>query len=103
MRCRRPPPGCRWSWWTTPRRTALPRRCGAPSPRSPWSRSERNLGAAGRNAGVRAARTPYVALCDDDAWWAPGALARAAHLLDVHPTLAVVCARVLVGPDAHEN
>jgi GT2 family glycosyltransferase len=32
----------------------------------------RNLGAAGRNAGVRAARTPYVAFCDDDTWWARG-------------------------------
>lgn len=56
-----------------------------------------NEGAAGRNAGVRAATTPYVALCDDDTWWAPGSLARAASALDAHPDLAVVTARVLVG------
>lgn len=31
----------------------------------------RSVGAAARNAGVREARTPLVALCDDDAWWAP--------------------------------
>src|SRR5262245_15594133 len=39
-----------------------------------------NLGAAGRNLGVRRAPTPYVAFCDDDTWWEPGALARAADL-----------------------
>ncbi len=57
-----------------------------------------NQGAAGRNAGVRRVRTPYVAFCDDDSWWAPEALSRAAHLLDTHPRLGAVAARVLVGP-----
>lgn len=57
-----------------------------------------NRGAAGRNAGVDQVRTPYVAFCDDDTWWAPGALGRAADLLDAHPRLAVVAACVLVGP-----
>src|SRR5207248_2896968 len=33
---------------------------------------ERNIGAAARNVGIRAASTPYVALCDDDTWWAAG-------------------------------
>jgi GT2 family glycosyltransferase len=56
-----------------------------------------NLGAAARNLGVRRARTPYVAFCDDDVHWHPGALARAAALLDAHPRIAVLCARVLVG------
>jgi N-acetylglucosaminyl-diphospho-decaprenol L-rhamnosyltransferase len=55
-----------------------------------------NTGAAGRNAGVRCCDRPYVALCDDDTWWAPGALQHAADLLDAHPRLAVVTARVLV-------
>ena len=32
----------------------------------------RNLGAAARNLGVQATRTPYVAFCDDDSWWPPG-------------------------------
>jgi GT2 family glycosyltransferase len=61
-------------------------------------RCERNLGAAGRNAGVARVRTPCVAFCDDDTWWAPGALRRAADLLDAHPALAAVSARVLVEP-----
>ncbi|MEV0203269.1 glycosyltransferase [Nonomuraea sp. NPDC050691] len=59
----------------------------------------RNLGAPARNVGVRMAGTPYVAFADDDSWWAPGALARAADVLDAHPRLAVLAARVLVGPE----
>ncbi|HLH57861.1 MAG TPA: glycosyltransferase [Streptosporangiaceae bacterium] len=58
----------------------------------------RNLGAAARNQGVRQARTPYVALSDDDSWWAPGALGRAAGLLAAHPRLGVIAARMLVEP-----
>jgi GT2 family glycosyltransferase len=58
-----------------------------------------NHGAAGRNAAAVAARTPYLAFCDDDTWWAPGSLSRAAELLDRHPDVAVLCARVLVGLD----
>jgi GT2 family glycosyltransferase len=54
------------------------------------------LGAAARTAGVVAARTPYVAFCDDDSWWAPGALARAAELLDVHADVGLLAARVLL-------
>lgn len=61
--------------------------------------SPRNLGAAARNLGVEQVRTPYVAFCDDDTWWAPGALARAVALLDAHPRVGVLNARVLVGPD----
>ena len=59
----------------------------------------RNLGAAARTVGVRRAGTPYVAFSDDDSWWAPGALVRAAEVLDEHPRLGLVAARVLVGPD----
>lgn len=62
-----------------------------------------NLGAAARNVGVLAAGTEHVALCDDDTWWAPGSLARAAAVLDASPRLAVVTGRVLVGPDARED
>lgn len=57
-----------------------------------------NRGAAARNSGVEAAGTEYVAFSDDDSWWQPGALTRAAALLDRHPRLAVIAARVLVGP-----
>jgi GT2 family glycosyltransferase len=62
-------------------------------------RLEANRGAAGRNAGIARAGTPYVALCDDDTAWTSGALARAADSLDADPGLAVVTARVLVGDD----
>ena len=59
----------------------------------------RNHGAAARTIGARLLDSPYVAFSDDDSWWAPAALTRAADLLDRHPRLAVVAARVLVGPD----
>lgn len=58
----------------------------------------RNLGAVARNLGVRAARTPYVAFADDDSWWAPGALGRAAGLLGAYPSVGLLTGRILVGP-----
>jgi GT2 family glycosyltransferase len=58
-----------------------------------------NQGGAARTLGARRACAPYIGLSDDDSWWAPGALARAADLLDAHPRLAAVAARVLVGPE----
>jgi N-acetylglucosaminyl-diphospho-decaprenol L-rhamnosyltransferase len=60
-------------------------------------RLTRNIGGAGRNIGLAAARTPYVAFCDDDTWWAPMSLHNAARRLDQDPRLAVVTGRVLVG------
>jgi GT2 family glycosyltransferase len=69
----------------------------AAHPRARLVRCEDNRGAAGRNAGVAQVRTPYVAFCDDDTWWAPGALARGADLLDAHPSIGALSARVLVG------
>jgi GT2 family glycosyltransferase len=62
-----------------------------------------NRGAAGRNAGLRLAATSYVALADDDTWWAPGALARGADLLDAHPRAAVLTARILIEPGSRED
>ncbi|MGV3655886.1 MAG: glycosyltransferase family 2 protein [Noviherbaspirillum sp.] len=64
---------------------------------------ERNIGAAGRNIGVQQVTTPYVAFCDDDTCWSPGALTTAAALLDQYPRVAVLCARVLVGRDMRED
>ncbi|HET6561986.1 MAG TPA: glycosyltransferase [Marmoricola sp.] len=58
-----------------------------------------NHGSTARNIGVERARTPYVAFADDDSWWAPGALGRAADVLDAHPRLAVLAARMLVGEE----
>ncbi|MFL9912750.1 glycosyltransferase family 2 protein [Paraburkholderia sp. RL17-337-BIB-A] len=56
-----------------------------------------NLGAAGRNLAVACVSTDYVAFCDDDMWWEAGSLARAVHVLDTSPGVAVLSARVLVG------
>jgi N-acetylglucosaminyl-diphospho-decaprenol L-rhamnosyltransferase len=61
----------------------------------------RNLGAAGRNVGLRVAATPFVALADDDTWWTEDGLERAIDVLECHRRVAVVSGRVLVGADAH--
>ncbi|MFD4988467.1 glycosyltransferase family 2 protein [Streptomyces sp. NPDC058374] len=66
-------------------------------------RPRRNTGALGRNLAVRQAVTPYVAFSDDDSWWEPGALRRAADLLQDHPRLGLLAARTLVGDDAGED
>jgi GT2 family glycosyltransferase len=63
---------------------------------------DRDVGAAGRTAGVLAVSTPYVAFCDDDSWWSPGSLAEAADLLDAHPDVALVAARVTLPGDRLE-
>jgi GT2 family glycosyltransferase len=65
--------------------------------------SGENLGAIGRNVGVARLATPYVAFCDDDTWWDPGSLATAADVLDAHPRLAVVTARIVVEPGGRED
>ncbi|HSX97857.1 MAG TPA: glycosyltransferase [Streptomyces sp.] len=62
-----------------------------------------NRGALARTDGVRALDTPYVAFSDDDSWWAPGALGRAADLFDAHPRLGLLSARTLVGPTAEPD
>jgi GT2 family glycosyltransferase len=56
-----------------------------------------------RTDGVRRARTPYVAFADDDSWWEPGALERAADLLDAHPDVAVLVGRVRLAADGSED
>jgi len=66
-------------------------------------RAPRNQGAAGRNLGCQAARTPYVAFCDDDTCWEPGALERAADMLDAHPRLALLSARIRVGDEGRPD
>jgi GT2 family glycosyltransferase len=58
-----------------------------------------NEGAVARNAGVARAGTPYVAFADDDSWWAPGALVRAAGHFGTAPRLGLLAARVLVGDE----
>ncbi len=58
----------------------------------------RNLGACGRNLGAAALDTPYLAFCDDDSWWEPGAPARMAELFDTHPRLGLIAAGIRVEP-----
>lgn len=56
-----------------------------------------NHGGAARNAGVAAVDRPYVAFCDDDVFWEPGALRCGADLMDGHARLGLIAAKVLVG------
>jgi GT2 family glycosyltransferase len=60
---------------------------------------DRNHGAHGRTLGVARAGTPFVAFADDDSWWAPGDLAKAVAVMRAHARLAVLNARILVGPE----
>ena len=60
---------------------------------------EQNQGALARTVGTARAGTPFVAFADDDSWWAPGDLARAVKIMAAHPRLAVLNARILVGPE----
>jgi GT2 family glycosyltransferase len=62
-----------------------------------------NAGAVARTEGVRLAGTRYVAFADDDSWWEPGDLDRAADLLDAHPRVAVLVARVRMAADGAED
>jgi N-acetylglucosaminyl-diphospho-decaprenol L-rhamnosyltransferase len=62
-------------------------------------RLSRNLAAAARTIGARRARTPYVAFADDDSYWMPGSLARAAELMREHPRAGLLAAEVRVGPE----
>jgi GT2 family glycosyltransferase len=62
-------------------------------------RAPANMGAAGRNLGVAAAGTPYIAFCDDDTCWEASALDEAERMLDACPRAGVISACVHVGPD----
>lgn len=66
-------------------------------------RAAANLGAVARNVAMAHVATPYVAFCDDDTWWEPGALRRAADLLDGCARLAAVTGRILVEPGGEED
>jgi GT2 family glycosyltransferase len=72
----------------------------------PWVRvieAGSNLGAGARTVGARAVDAEHVAFCDDDSWWEPGSLERAADILDACADVALVAARVLVGSDGRED
>ena len=61
-------------------------------------RLPRDIGPAARTVGVERARTPLVAFCDDDSWWAPDALTRAAAVFAAYPRLGLLAARIVVEP-----
>ncbi len=65
--------------------------------------ARRNLGAVARNLAVRGVTTRYVAFCDDDTWWEPGSLTATADVLDRHPDVAVVTARIVVEPGGRDD
>ncbi|MDV7351712.1 glycosyltransferase [Rhodococcus oxybenzonivorans] len=62
-----------------------------------------NLGAVARNRAVELVTSPYVAFCDDDTRWQPGALTVGAAVLDAHPTIGSVTGKCLVAPDLVED
>lgn len=66
-------------------------------------RLSENLGATARNIAVERVATRYVAFCDDDTVWQPGALTTAAAVLDRCPGLATVTGRCLVWPSLRED
>jgi GT2 family glycosyltransferase len=66
-------------------------------------RLDRNRGAEARTIGAEWLARPYVAFADDDSWWAPGALARAADTLEGHPRVGLVAGRVLVGAEEQDD
>jgi GT2 family glycosyltransferase len=61
-------------------------------------RAGANLGSSGRTVGVALATAPYVAFCDDDGCWLPGAIGRACAVLDAHPGVGAITGSVVVGP-----
>jgi GT2 family glycosyltransferase len=74
--------------------------------RFPWCRvllAGTNRGAAGRTDGAAVLDTDLVAFADDDSWWPPTELARAAAHFAAHPRMGLLAARVLVGPGEVED
>jgi GT2 family glycosyltransferase len=56
----------------------------------------RNHGAYARNIAVALCDTPYVCFVDDDSGWQPGSVTLASRILDAHPRVAAVNARILL-------
>lgn len=62
-------------------------------------RLPRNIGAAARTVGAREVEVPFIAFCDDDGWWTPGALTQAVEVLRNNPRLGLLNARMVVGDE----
>ncbi len=56
----------------------------------------KNHYAIGRNLGVQCTTTPYVAFCDDDSWWEPGALVKAVTYFEQYPDLGLIAGKIVV-------
>lgn len=82
---------------------AAQRRAATSAGRITVVEADENLGAVGRNVGVAAARTPYVAFCDDDSWWEPQSIPRAEKVFDEYPTVGLLAGKTLVCPDYRED
>jgi GT2 family glycosyltransferase len=59
-----------------------------------------NHGPYARTVGATVARSELVAFSDDDSWWSDGSLQRAASVFAANPSLGLLAARVLVGPES---
>jgi len=59
----------------------------------------KNRGAIGRNIGVKEAKTPYIAFCDDDSWWGPSAMPRAIECFKKYPKVAIIAGEILVNKE----
>ncbi len=62
-----------------------------------------NRGVVARNIGVAAARTPNVAFCDDDSWWAPSAVEMAEQIFADYPAVGLLAARTIVMPHRRDD
>jgi GT2 family glycosyltransferase len=63
----------------------------------------KNFGSYARTIGVKESSEPYLAFCDDDIWWKSGSIARGCEVLNRYSKVAIVVARVLVGPEKRED
>jgi len=58
---------------------------------------DQNKWCAARNDGVELAKTPLVSFCDDDSFWEPDALTKAAAYFRKYPHLGVLAGKILIG------
>ncbi|GAB3770136.1 glycosyltransferase [Spirosoma horti] len=58
---------------------------------------DQNKWCAARNDGVELAKTPLVSFCDDDSFWEPDALSKAATYFRKYPHLGVLAGKILIG------
>jgi len=58
---------------------------------------DQNKWCSARNDGVALAKTPLVSFCDDDSFWEPDALTKAATYFRKYPHLGVLAGKILIG------